>query len=123
MNIKNVKHIRKSICKGCLTYESMDKDIVCKLPHKKNGHPCPCSTCLIKSVCIRSCDLIEAGSGVMSRLYGTSGTNGTSGSSGSKCEIDPKDIYREGEYDPKGQPGSRRNCKIRQPKMPWDSLC
>ena len=95
MNIKNVKRIRKSICKGCLTYENMTKDIMCNLPHKKNGHSCPCSTCLIKSVCIKSCDLIE------------------------EYKVDSKNIYRGNDHDSGGQ----KNCKIRQPKMPWDSLC
>ena len=58
MNIKNLKHIRKSVCKGCLTYEMMDEKHICKLPHKKNGRPCPCSTCLVKGVCVQACKLV-----------------------------------------------------------------
>lgn len=60
MKIDNVKHIRESICKGCLTYEdNIDNGVVCGLPHKRNGHPCPCSSCLIKSVCVTSCELVK----------------------------------------------------------------
>jgi hypothetical protein len=60
MNIKKVKEIRKDICSGCLTYEFIDEEMTCKIPHKINGHPCPCSTCIVKMTCHdASCDDIR----------------------------------------------------------------
>lgn len=58
MNIKEVKRIRKDVCKGCRLYENIDEDNKCRIPHKKNGHICPCSICLVKGVCEDVCDLI-----------------------------------------------------------------
>lgn len=63
MNHKKIREIRDSICKGCLTYETYilnpSTKTACLIPHKKDGKACPCSTCLIKSVCQDVCDEIE----------------------------------------------------------------
>jgi len=60
MNIKKVKEIRKDICTGCCTFQFIDEKFMCGMPHKINGHPCPCSTCLIKMTCDdASCDEIR----------------------------------------------------------------
>jgi len=59
INIEKVRDIRDYICKGCKSYlvlRSNDKLTVCTSPHKKNGKACPCSICLIKSMCMISCD-------------------------------------------------------------------
>ena len=57
MNLENIKRIRKDICGGCSTYEFGIKfSSPCKIPHKKAGHPCPCSMCIIKMVCEDECD-------------------------------------------------------------------
>lgn len=51
----------KEMCKGCNTYESSkNEDVegpaVCNhIPFVKNAK-CPCSTCLIKSMCLKPCD-------------------------------------------------------------------
>ena len=66
VNIKNVRAIRDYVCKGCKTYIVSDDDKItlCHAPHKKNGHKCPCSTCLIKGMCTTNCDefILHSGS-------------------------------------------------------------
>jgi len=61
MNLKKVKSIRDYVCKGCKTYvnpsiNNSKKILVCYAPHKKNGHVCPCSECLVKMICEIKCD-------------------------------------------------------------------
>lgn len=57
MNLENIKRIREEICGGCRTYEvGMKWSSPCRIPHKKNGHFCPCSQCLIKGLCENECD-------------------------------------------------------------------
>jgi len=59
MNAKKLKRIRKEVCKGCRLYDLIDEGERCRISHKINGKPCPCSICLVKSVCNQACDLIE----------------------------------------------------------------
>jgi len=60
VKLKNVKALRDYICEGCNSYivSSNNGDIktICQAPHKKNGHICPCSICLVKGMCISTCD-------------------------------------------------------------------
>jgi len=60
VNLEKVREIRDHICQGCKSYIiSDDKQgviTVCHIPHKRNGNICPCSVCLIKSMCTKHCD-------------------------------------------------------------------
>lgn len=56
VQIDKVLELRRSVCKGCLTYETMNEDQLCPVPHKINRKPCPCSKCMIKMVCEDTCD-------------------------------------------------------------------
>jgi len=58
MILKKIRNIRRHVCKGCLNFENMTKHYRCPIPHKKDKHPCPCSMCLIKSVCQEPCELV-----------------------------------------------------------------
>ncbi len=60
MNLKKAIEIRNYICAGCKTFLDWggDKEI-CPSVHKKNGHVCPCSECLIKMVCETECDVFK----------------------------------------------------------------
>jgi len=55
MNLKKLQAIRKTICSGCHSYMNMSEYDFCHIPHKVNGEPCPCSICLIKTVCDKPC--------------------------------------------------------------------
>lgn len=60
MNLKAIRKIRDKVCKGCSTYEfGLKFSSPCNVPHKQNGHHCPCSTCLIKGICTEVCDELE----------------------------------------------------------------
>ncbi len=59
MKIKRLKRIRSYVCKGCMSFEEMNEHHLCKIPHKKDGKQCPCSICLIKSVCNKSCEILQ----------------------------------------------------------------
>jgi hypothetical protein len=57
--IEKIKEIRKN-CEGCLTFITIGENVIfCGLPHKKDGHYCPCSQCLVKSTCEEECDLLD----------------------------------------------------------------
>lgn len=61
MNIDKLKKVRDYVCKGCGSYINKDyisdrKLAVCTVVHKKNGQVCPCSQCLVKSMCESQCD-------------------------------------------------------------------
>ena len=45
----NTKGITDSMCKGCNLYK------ICSYAVKLDNKDCPCSTCLIKMVCGKSC--------------------------------------------------------------------
>ena len=60
MKLKEVRKIRDKVCKGCTTYEfGLKFGSPCNIPHKMDGYTCPCSTCLIKSMCQETCDEVE----------------------------------------------------------------
>jgi len=64
MNLKKLLKNKKNICKGCFIYQIMcDQESggvdACRLPQKINGHPCPCSYCLVKGVCDSTCKLLD----------------------------------------------------------------
>lgn len=61
MNIEKLKKVRDYVCKGCGSYinkeyRSSKKLAPCRVVHKKNGQICPCSQCLVKSMCETQCD-------------------------------------------------------------------
>lgn len=47
-------------CKGCLTYIEGDEDdpdaIYCSKVEKNHDGSCPCTLCIIKSMCMETCD-------------------------------------------------------------------
>jgi len=46
---------KEEICRGCKHY-TFQEYIVCRIPSMKNGVQCPCSLCLIKSMCTDTCN-------------------------------------------------------------------
>lgn len=61
MNIDKLKQVRDYVCKGCKSYLNKEyraskKLSPCRVVHKKNGQVCPCSQCLVKSMCESQCD-------------------------------------------------------------------
>lgn len=104
MKIEIVKRLRKDICRGCLTYESMDENNSCFYPHKKNGKYCPCSTCLIKSVCIKSCKLLTDYNDVSNII---------------NSNVDTKNIDRRFEYV---SAGGRKNCRLPDNTKPLSTI-
>lgn len=43
---------KKQECEGCKQYRyEMIGAIFCKFPLEKDGHECPCLTCLVKGMC------------------------------------------------------------------------
>lgn len=56
--LKRVIKIRDEVCSGCSTFmiENDDKILFCAIPHKKDGKICPCSNCLLKSICEDECE-------------------------------------------------------------------
>ncbi len=64
MKFGKVLKTRDYICKGCASYINERGDrLHCNTVHKKNGHACPCSTCLVKSMCEQQCDDFKIYSG------------------------------------------------------------
>lgn len=45
---------KEKICKGCKHY-TFQEYIVCKVPATINGVNCPCSICLVKTMCTDTC--------------------------------------------------------------------
>lgn len=59
MNTDNIRKIRDKICTGCASYKlALEFECTCNIPHKKDGHVCPCSECLIKGVCEDVCETV-----------------------------------------------------------------
>ncbi len=57
-----IKEQRKTICKGCYTYENRAAFCgIVPIIHKGTDKEltCSCSICLVKGVCESSCDLID----------------------------------------------------------------
>lgn len=43
-------------CKGCLTYNTNPIHEMCLYKRQENKH-CPCYECLVKGVCLNSCEI------------------------------------------------------------------
>ena len=72
MNLEKLQKVRTQTCNGCGIFNDFDVDNVCAIPHRLNGHDCPCSTCLVKGMCKTTCDLIHSYAKVKcNRLVGT----------------------------------------------------
>ena len=57
--LEKIKDHRRYICQGCLIFSQMRDGICCAVPHKINGHPCPCSVCIVKGMCEETCDVLK----------------------------------------------------------------
>lgn len=49
---------RDEICKGCRTYtiKKEGRTFICGIPHRHGDTLCPCHICLVKPICITSCE-------------------------------------------------------------------
>jgi len=58
METKTFYEVKKRICTGCNNYINDDDDTcnICIRPINDRGEICPCSLCLIKSMCSQSCE-------------------------------------------------------------------
>ena len=49
------KYDRK-LCEGCISYNSFDKVCMYHTPRTKGNQKCPCVNCIVKTMCIETCD-------------------------------------------------------------------